>query len=48
MRVGFTGLGRMGQAIARRIEGGGYDLIVYNRSREKALASRRSLRSARL
>ena len=36
MQVGFIGLGRMGQAIAGRILGGGHDLIVYNRTRSKA------------
>lgn len=37
MRVGFIGLGRMGQAIARRVVGGGHDLIVYNRTAGKAV-----------
>jgi 3-hydroxyisobutyrate dehydrogenase-like beta-hydroxyacid dehydrogenase len=36
MQVGFIGLGRMGQAIAARILGGGHDLVVYNRTRSKA------------
>ena len=36
MKVGFIGLGRMGQAMAGRILGGGHDLVVYNRTREKA------------
>jgi 3-hydroxyisobutyrate dehydrogenase-like beta-hydroxyacid dehydrogenase len=36
MKVGFIGLGRMGQAIAARILGGGHDLVVYNRTRSKA------------
>jgi len=36
MRVGFIGLGRMGQAIAGRIVGGEHDLVVYNRTRSKA------------
>ena len=36
MKVGFIGLGRMGQAMAARILGGGHDLVVYNRSRDKA------------
>src|SRR5437867_11710462 len=35
MKVGFIGLGRMGQGMARRILGGGHDLVVYNRTREK-------------
>ncbi len=36
MKVGFIGLGRMGEAIATRILGGGHDLVVYNRTRSKA------------
>ena len=36
MKVGFVGLGRMGQAMAARLLGGGHELVVYNRSREKA------------
>ena len=36
MRVGFIGLGRMGQAMAGRILGGGHDLVVYNRTAAKA------------
>ena len=36
MKVGFIGLGRMGQAMARRILDGGHDLAVYNRTSEKA------------
>jgi 3-hydroxyisobutyrate dehydrogenase-like beta-hydroxyacid dehydrogenase len=36
MKVGFIGLGRMGQAIAGRILGAGHDLVVYNRTRAKA------------
>ncbi len=35
MKVGFIGLGRMGQAMAGRLQGAGHDLIVYNRTREK-------------
>jgi len=38
MKVGFIGLGRMGQCIARRIIDAGHDLVVYNRTREKAAA----------
>lgn len=30
MKVGFIGLGRMGQGMARRILGGGHDLVVYD------------------
>ena len=36
MKVGFIGLGNMGQAISGRILDGGFDLIVYNRTRSKA------------
>lgn len=36
MKVGFIGLGRMGQAIAGNILGGGHELVVYNRTRSKA------------
>ena len=35
MKVGFIGLGRMGQAMARRIFDGGHDIGVYNRTAEK-------------
>ena len=35
MKAGFIGLGRMGQAMARRLLDGGYDLGVYNRTAEK-------------
>src|SRR2546425_368995 len=36
MKVGFVGLGRMGQAIAGRVLGAGQDLVVFNRTAEKA------------
>ncbi len=36
MKVGFIGLGRMGSAIAGNVLKGGHDLMVYNRSPEKA------------
>ncbi|NJN40420.1 MAG: NAD(P)-binding domain-containing protein [Gammaproteobacteria bacterium] len=36
MKVGFIGLGRMGQGIAGRVVGGDHDLCVYNRTAEKA------------
>jgi 3-hydroxyisobutyrate dehydrogenase-like beta-hydroxyacid dehydrogenase len=36
MKVGFIGLGRMGQAMSRRILGAKHDLVVYNRTRAKA------------
>jgi len=35
MKAGFIGLGRMGQAMARRLLDGGYDLGVYNRTADK-------------
>lgn len=36
MKVGFIGLGRMGHAIAGRIADAGHDLIVWNRTPDKA------------
>ena len=36
MKVGFIGLGRMGQGMARRVLDAGHALSVYNRSPEKA------------
>jgi 3-hydroxyisobutyrate dehydrogenase-like beta-hydroxyacid dehydrogenase len=35
-KVGHIGLGRMGSGIAGRVLGGGHDLVVYNRTPEKA------------
>ena len=35
MRIGFIGLGRMGQGMASRLLGGGHDLLVYNRTSGK-------------
>jgi 3-hydroxyisobutyrate dehydrogenase-like beta-hydroxyacid dehydrogenase len=35
-RIGFIGLGLMGQHMTKRILGGGYPLAVWNRTREKA------------
>lgn len=35
MKIGFIGLGRMGRGIAARVQQGGHDLVVYNRTREK-------------
>jgi 3-hydroxyisobutyrate dehydrogenase-like beta-hydroxyacid dehydrogenase len=37
LKVGFIGLGRMGQAMAARILGGGHDLVVYNRTESKTM-----------
>lgn len=44
MKIAFIGLGRMGMGMARNLLRGGYDVSVYNRSREKAesLASERA------
>jgi 3-hydroxyisobutyrate dehydrogenase-like beta-hydroxyacid dehydrogenase len=36
LRVGFIGLGRMGQAMGNRILGAGHELVVYNRTADKA------------
>ena len=36
MKVGFIGLGRMGQVMARRLIDGGHEVGVYNRTPEKA------------
>ena len=38
MNVGFVGLGRMGQAMARRVLDAGHELTVYNRTPEKSAA----------
>jgi 3-hydroxyisobutyrate dehydrogenase-like beta-hydroxyacid dehydrogenase len=35
MKAGFIGLGRMGQAMARRLLDGGHDLGLYNRTADK-------------
>lgn len=42
VKVAFIGLGRMGQAMARRLLDAGHDLLIYNRTPEKLaeLASR--------
>jgi 3-hydroxyisobutyrate dehydrogenase-like beta-hydroxyacid dehydrogenase len=36
MKIGFIGLGRMGQGMGQRLLGGGHDLLVYNRTPAKA------------
>jgi 3-hydroxyisobutyrate dehydrogenase-like beta-hydroxyacid dehydrogenase len=36
MKIGFIGLGRMGQGMASRVLGGGHDLLIYNRSAGKS------------
>src|ERR1700704_601327 len=36
MKVGFIGLGRMGQGMGQRLLGGGHDLLVFNRTPGKA------------
>jgi 3-hydroxyisobutyrate dehydrogenase-like beta-hydroxyacid dehydrogenase len=38
MKVGFIGIGRMGQAMARRLVYGGHEVGVYNRTAEKMQA----------
>lgn len=38
LTVGFIGLGRMGSRIARNMAKGGFPLVVYNRTRERAEA----------
>jgi 3-hydroxyisobutyrate dehydrogenase-like beta-hydroxyacid dehydrogenase len=38
MRVGFIGLGRMGSGMARNLLRAGHEVLVFNRSREKAEA----------
>jgi 3-hydroxyisobutyrate dehydrogenase-like beta-hydroxyacid dehydrogenase len=38
MKVGFIGLGRMGQAMAGRLISAGYELLLYNRTPEKMSA----------
>jgi len=38
MKVGFIGVGRMGQAMARRLIEAGHDLAVYNRTADKIRA----------
>lgn len=35
MKVGFIGLGRMGQAMARRVLDAGHDLVLFNRTPDK-------------
>jgi 3-hydroxyisobutyrate dehydrogenase len=36
MKIGIIGLGRMGAALATRLQGGGHDLVVWNRTPDKA------------
>lgn len=36
MKIAVLGLGRMGQALAYRLQGGGHDLVVWNRSEGRA------------
>ncbi len=38
MPIAFLGLGRMGSGMARSLLRAGHDLVLYNRSREKAEA----------
>jgi 3-hydroxyisobutyrate dehydrogenase-like beta-hydroxyacid dehydrogenase len=48
VKVGVVGLGRMGSGIAGRVLDGGHDLVVYNRTPEKAdeLVARGAVRAA--
>ena len=39
MKVGFIGLGRMGQVMARRLIDAGHEVGVYNRTRGQAKAA---------
>jgi 3-hydroxyisobutyrate dehydrogenase len=39
MRVGVAGLGKMGSAMAARLKEAGADVVVWNRSRERAVAT---------
>ena len=41
--IGFIGIGRMGEPMARALLGAGYALRVYNRTRERAARSLGSL-----
>ena len=36
MRIGFIGLGRMGANMVRRLVRDGHEIVVYNRTPEKA------------
>ncbi|MFN4307036.1 NAD(P)-binding domain-containing protein, partial [Sulfurihydrogenibium azorense] len=36
MKIGFIGLGHLGKEIAKRLISQGVDLVVYNRTKEKA------------
>jgi 3-hydroxyisobutyrate dehydrogenase-like beta-hydroxyacid dehydrogenase len=38
MKIGFIGLGRMGSGVAENLIKAGHELVLYNRSREKAEA----------
>jgi len=38
MRIGFVGLGRMGSHMARNLHRAGFELVLWNRSRDKAQA----------
>lgn len=46
MRVGFAGLGRMGSEMARNLSRAGHEVILWNRSREKADALARETGAA--
>ncbi len=38
MKIGIVGLGRMGAALATRLQGCGHDIVVWNRTPDKAKA----------
>jgi 3-hydroxyisobutyrate dehydrogenase-like beta-hydroxyacid dehydrogenase len=38
MRIGFAGLGRMGREMARNLSAAGYELVLWNRTRDRANA----------
>jgi len=38
MKIGFIGIGRMGSGMAENLIRAGHELVLYNRSREKAEA----------
>lgn len=46
MKVGFIGLGRMGSLMARSVAAGGHELMLWNRTREKADALAADTRGA--
>jgi len=39
MKIGFIGLGKLGTAMLKRLSAEGYQPVVYNRTKEKAVQS---------